>query len=150
MTKGGFYYYFKSKAELLQAMLAQWRRDATLDVIERLETHESPEERLKQLIDLPATSSDERQSLELSIRLWAKHDSRAAAAVDEVDQHRLAYVASLLRITGVAENRVDATAYLIYAFVLAEHLISAKSAKRSVSSQTLRTLVGEFVQGRKA
>lgn len=150
VTKGSFYWHFRDRAQLLEAMLETWRRDATLAVIERIETQGSAAERLKGLIELPTISSHRGQSLELAVRLWARRDPQAQSTIDEIDHQRLTYVASLLRANGVAEAKVEASAYLICAFVLAEHLISAKSARRSVSPEALRTLVGEFVRVRQA
>ncbi len=148
VTKGSFYWHFHDRADLLAAMLEMWRRNATLAVIERLEMHGSPAERLRRLLDLPLSGNAalRGQSLELAIRLWSRRDQTAAAAIEEIDQQRLAYTMSLLRANGVSEAKAGSAAYLIYAFVLAEALIPAKAAARVASREKLRDALDELVR----
>lgn len=149
VTKGSFYWHFEDRAHLLRSMLEQWRRKATLAVIARLEADGTPAQRLRHLIDLPmygGSSTQRGQSLELAIRLWSKHDPQAAAAIEEIDQHRLAYVTSQLRATGLTEAKAGARAYLIYAFILAETLIPPKASAQVVNAVSLRRLADDLVK----
>jgi AcrR family transcriptional regulator len=133
VTKGSFYWHFADRPALLGAMLTTWRRRATLAVIERLEkTGDAPKDRLHRLIQLPFASSKsvEGASLELAIRLWAKRDPQAAAAVEEVDQHRLTYLGSLLRAAGLDDLEAQVRAYLIYSYILAEAIITQPDKDR--------------------
>lgn len=150
VTKGSFYWHFEDRAHLLRSMLESWRRSATLAVIARLDSEESPVERLGRLIELPVRGKGAQhgQSLELAMRLWAKHDANAAAAIEEIDQHRLAYVGAQLRAIGYPETKAGARAYLIYGFILAEALISSKAASHVVNAQSLRRLVDELIEGK--
>jgi AcrR family transcriptional regulator len=123
VTKGSFYWHFKDRNELLEGLLADWRRRAVAGVHQRVvRTHDTPLERLRRLIHFPVSSAASRQggSVELAIRLWGKRDRKAAAAVEEVDEHRISYIASLLSAPGVTEERARAQAFLIYAYMLAE------------------------------
>src|SRR5215469_12958019 len=50
ITKGSFYWHFKDRRALLDAMLNEWRRRATFAIIDRLESsHEPPVQRLQRL-----------------------------------------------------------------------------------------------------
>ncbi|GFE84640.1 hypothetical protein GCM10011487_66400 [Steroidobacter agaridevorans] len=148
VTKGSFYWHFEDRAHLLRSMLDQWRRKATLAVIERVESSGSPAQRLRELLELPVRASGTKrgQNLELAIRLWANHDPGAAAAIEEIDQHRLSYVASQLRASGVPDARVGARAFLLYAFVLAESFISPAAASPVVTSAALKRLGNELIE----
>jgi len=148
VTKGSFYWHFEDRAHLLRSMLEQWRRQATLAVIERVESSGTPTQRLRELMDLPVRASGAKRgkNLELAIRLWANHDADAAAAIEEIDQHRLVYVAAQLRASAVPEARVGARAFLLYAFVLAESFVSPGAATHVVSNSALKRLGDELIE----
>lgn len=118
VTKGSFYWHFENRDALLTAMLADWRRQATLGVIERIEAQDgSAKDRLRLLMQVPfQIKSDGGGQIELSIRLWARRDPRARSALQEVDELRLRYIAGLLRQIGLPADRADARAIFAYAF----------------------------------
>jgi AcrR family transcriptional regulator len=128
ITKGSFYWHFKDRADLLTEMLGYWRRHATLRIIDRLERSDmSPLEKLRQLMSLPVQGkrSSEGASVELAIRLWARSDAAAALAVAEVDQQRLLHMRNLIQAAGVRDRaEAEARAFLIYAYMLAEALVT--------------------------
>jgi AcrR family transcriptional regulator len=118
VTKGSFYWHFENRDALLAAMLADWRRRATLAVIERIEAQDdTAESRLRRLMQVPfQIKSEGGGQVELSIRLWARRDPRARSALHEVDELRLRYIAGLLRQIGLAEDKAEARAIFAYAF----------------------------------
>jgi AcrR family transcriptional regulator len=120
VTKGSFYWHFKDRDALLEAILNSWRRQATLRIIARLDqTEQTPAGRLRHLINLPfqGPRSERGASVELSLRLWGRRDPRAAAALAEVDQLRLSYIESLLRDCGFDAASAKARAVLAYSFI---------------------------------
>jgi AcrR family transcriptional regulator len=120
VTKGSFYWHFKDRDALFEAILEDWRRGATLRIIARLDqTTQTPEGRLRQLINLPfqGARSERGADVELSLRLWSRRDARARAALAEVDQLRLGYIAGLLQDCGFAPATAQARAVLVYAFI---------------------------------
>lgn len=119
VTKGSFYWHFKDRDALHERMLEHWRRHATLQLIERLDRNEaSPAGRLKRLLRLPIQGrSASAAEVELAIRLWARRDDRARAALAEVDQLRLRYIESLLMLCGVPAEEADARAVLAYSYI---------------------------------
>jgi AcrR family transcriptional regulator len=135
VTKGSFYWHFKDRPALLDAMLETWRQNATLAVIERLEkSKETPASRIRFLLELPFYSprAPKGAMLELSVRIWSKMDKRAARAVEEVDRQRLTYLAGLLRAHGLSEALSHQRAYLIYAYVMGEATITIDRDKHNV------------------
>ena len=121
ITRGSFYYHFKSREDLLQSLLANWRARATENIIQQLaNTHYSPLEKLQHLLGLPfrGRAAKEAAAFEIGIRGWARRDAMARQAMDEVDQHRLHYIESLLIQTGYNEQQAKDTASLIYAYQL--------------------------------
>jgi len=50
VTKGSFYHHFKNRDALLEAAMQLWRSRGTLDVIEAVNTHADPREKLAALL----------------------------------------------------------------------------------------------------
>jgi AcrR family transcriptional regulator len=120
VTKGSFYWHFRDRDALLTAMLALWRRRATLDVIERLDrTEETPMERFRTLMRLQYRGRRARQgaAVELTMRLWARRDKAARAAMQEVDALRLRYIAGLIQDCGAPAAEAEARAILAYSYM---------------------------------
>lgn len=131
VTKGSFYWHFKDRDALLESMLAHWRREATLALIERLDRGEvSPEQRMRRLLRLPLIGrhSARAAEVELAIRLWGRRDPRASAALQEVDTLRLRYIARLLAKSGTRLDEVDARAILAYSYMRVATTLVAREA----------------------
>jgi AcrR family transcriptional regulator len=120
VTKGSFYWHFKDRDALHAAMLTQWRRQATLELIERLDRGvATPEARLRRLLRLPVIGerSAFAADIELAVRLWGRRDERARAALKEVDELRLHYIAQLLENSGVSGREAQARAVIAYSYM---------------------------------
>jgi AcrR family transcriptional regulator len=135
VTKGSFYWHFDDRRALLAAMLQTWRKRATLGIIERLEsTHEPAARRLSRLLRLQfeARHAEIGAEIELSIRLWARHDPQTAQALQEIDELRLRYIAKLLGELGVAKDAVRARAVLIYCYMRASRSLADPVRDKSI------------------
>lgn len=141
ITRGSFYYHFKSRGELLEGILSNWRARATEDVIHHLShAQPSPQERLKHLLELPhhGQTAREAAAIELGIRAWARRDPQARQAIDEVDSYRLSYIASLLMQSGVDAGQAKDRAYLIYAYQLSLSLIHTDTSPVELKQRNSR------------
>jgi AcrR family transcriptional regulator len=120
VTKGSFYWHFRDRDALYEQMLSDWRRSATLSLIERLDRGETgPEARLRRLLQLPVVGrkSAHAADVELAIRLWSRRDERARLALEEVDQLRLRYITELLILYGLPRSAAEPRAVLAYAYM---------------------------------
>ncbi len=120
VTKGSFYWHFKDRDALLEAVLDGWRREATLRIISRLDqAAQSARERLRYLLQLPfhGARAERGAEIELSLRLWSRRDERARATLAEVDELRLRYISGLLADCGFSAEDAKARAVLAYAFI---------------------------------
>lgn len=120
VTKGSFYWHFKDRDALFERMLADWRKRATLRLIERLDRgNPLPADRLRRLLRLPITGerSARAADVELAVRLWGRRDPRARAALEEVDGLRLRYIAGLIEQHGAAPDEANARAVIAYAYM---------------------------------
>ena len=100
-TRGSFYGHFKTRVELLDAMLATFEQ---LRVATTESTHRLQRERgaftLSGLVEVLATRSRGElvfhANLELAVRLWARSDPRPRATLQRLDQFRLANACQMI------------------------------------------------------
>lgn len=143
ITRGSFYYHFKSRNELLQGILTDWRVRATESVIKHLsDTRTTPFQRLQRLLELPfhGTRAKDAASIEIGIRAWARRDRQARQAIDEVDNHRLRYIEGLLEQIGVEALEAIDRAQLIYAYQLSLSLVNQDLSQEMLIEQNVRII----------
>ncbi|WNG43621.1 helix-turn-helix transcriptional regulator [Archangium minus] len=100
VTKGGFYWHFKDRAELLQAALARWEQLATTQVITQLDALPDPRERLLRLLAL-TFEPDPHGKIEVAIVAGAAADPRIQPVLARVSQRRMGYLVTLYRALGL-------------------------------------------------
>lgn len=146
ITRGSFYYHFKSRSELLEGILSGWRTRATEDVILHLSDAKStPRHQLQRLMELPlhGQTAKEAAAIELAIRAWARRDEHARQAIDEVDRYRLSYIKGLLLQAGIEAQDASDRAYLIYAYQISLSLLnnSEPASERQARNNRLSELL---------
>jgi len=131
VTKGGFYWHFKDRADLLSVMLTRWR-DGRAEVIARHakpDPDEDAEAVLRRLLARYLRHPNPRgAAIEMAVRDWARHDAEAAAAVAAVDRVRLCHVVPLFEaLSDTPKPLADdaqARARLFYAYVFGQNLLA--------------------------
>lgn len=126
VTKGGFYWHFRDRPELLSALLADWRdgRIRTIDQQTSRLGGEPVATALRRLLDLYLGRGNPRgTAIELAVRDWARRQTEAADAVAAVDRHRLECVSRLFAQMNFAPEQAFARAYLFYAFIFGQSLL---------------------------
>lgn len=140
VTKGSFYWHFKDRDELLEAMLDHWRRQNTVSIVEYVGSREDPLIRLERLARIPFNLQD-ADPFGLPLRLWARHDTRASKALAEVDELRVRMKAQIFVAYGFSPEIAQAKAILLYSYMrIAPTLIE-------LSDQSLRALCEELLLG---
>lgn len=117
VTRGSFYWHFKSRADLLEAMLDFWRRELTEDLISRASSYATASERLRSV----AADAIEHRSfgldvhrVEEALRFWAATDEAAALKMREVDSARIDYIVRELIALGQPRQQALRRARLLY------------------------------------
>jgi AcrR family transcriptional regulator len=112
VSRGSFYWHFKNRNELLEAILKEWETSNTLNVIKIIESAEvKPEDKLLSLFEIAAQDDDK---LEKAVRIWAMHDVNAAAVLSRVDRRRLEYLQSLFLLLNFQRKDAEICARIIY------------------------------------
>jgi AcrR family transcriptional regulator len=145
VTKGGFYWHFGDRDELLDAMLDSWERLVIDDVIDRVERHGGDARaKLRRLFALAAARRDVVQ-LELAVRDWARRDRAAARRLRRVDNRRVDYLRSQFREFSDDADDVEVRCLLVMSLFIGTHFIAADHdgrRRRDVLRLTLARLLG--------
>jgi AcrR family transcriptional regulator len=144
VSRGSFYWHFKSRAELLDAILANWRENQTHRIVDRLrqDSKLTPLERLSRLRMLPprTRSSVEAAALELAIRAWARRDKLARKIVEQVDAERIEFTAALLVDVGMPAAEAEQWARIGYAYTIGESLLRERMTDQQILECRTRLL----------
>ncbi len=127
VTKGSFYWHFKDRDALLEALLEAWRSRATTAIIDAVEA-KGGDARAK-LANLFTIVSVIEGQLDRAIRSWAAQDRAAASALKEVDRQRLDYL--LILFMGVGFNAAEALgrARLVYHALIGQFMMGEAVAR---------------------
>jgi len=143
VTKGGFYWQFGGRGELLDAMLDEWERASTDEVIEGIEGGGGDARtRLRRLFAL-ASGSRRLGRIDLAVRHWARRERTVAERLRRVDNRRMAYMRSLFGAFCPDEDDVEARCMLAMALFVGNAFIAADHGARTraeVLELTLRRL----------
>ncbi|TDL78085.1 TetR/AcrR family transcriptional regulator [Palleronia sediminis] len=89
LTRSGFYWYFKDRDALLEAMIAHWEERNTGNLVARCEAFaESIGEAVFNLFDLWLDDDLFDSRLDLAIRNWARNDPALQTRLDRADRRR--------------------------------------------------------------
>lgn len=119
VTKGSFYWHFKDRQALLDAVLEHWRQGRIRDIEKTTAVVPGQErDQLHYAIEVYGASRNRKgMAIELAVRDWARHDPRAAAVVESVDLYRLECTRKLFVATGMSNAEAKSRSLLLYACV---------------------------------
>lgn len=130
VTKGSFYWHFRDRPALLDAMLDAWQAQATGDIIDRVEAlGGDASARLAALLSI-VFRSDGR--LEMAVRDWASRDAAAREAQAIVDQRRLAYVEKLFLEHGFDAREAGARARFAYQALIGQFSLGSQGGDEGI------------------
>lgn len=129
VTKGSFYWHFKDRADLLDALRARWTEQLVIGRVEA--AGGAPEEKIRNLLNIVVRSTRQRRggSLELAMRSWARRDVETARVVEAADQARIDYTARLFRELGFTPDEAEARAFLLYAYIFCQGVFTFADEK---------------------
>ena len=140
VSKGSFYWHFKNRDALIEAMLDDWQERATHAIINIVDDiSEDPMERLVVLSNIifRPTRFD---GTEANWRIAGIKDSRVAAACKGIDATRIAYVRDLLVSIGVPLSQSKHRSHLLY-MVLIGNTTWVQTGGRKMSKKEVNEIV---------
>jgi AcrR family transcriptional regulator len=119
ITKGSFYWHFRNRGELLEALLEHWAREMTDWEFERIQAMRAGlGARLQALAEDVLEKGMGRY--DPAIRAWARTDRKVAAAVGQVDRRRVRALSGFFEEAGFSPADARTRARLFYTFLLGE------------------------------
>lgn len=108
LTRTGFYWHFKDRDALLEAMIRRWEDKNTGNLIARTQAYgESITEAMFNLFDCWLDDSLFDARLDLAIRNWARNDAALQARLDSADAKRSAAIAAMFRRYGYSDTQAE-------------------------------------------
>lgn len=131
VTKGSFYWHFRDRQDLLDAVLEHWREGRIRDIEKQTAAPAGSErERLYYLIDIYSTRRNRKgMAIELAVRDWAQRDTQAAETVRTVDVYRLACTERLFLACGLSPEAAQSRSLLLSAYVFGQSLMFYESTE---------------------
>ena len=125
VTKGSFYWHFKDRRDLFDAVLQFWKEGRISDIRKQTQAQPGGEAgALLHTIEVYASARNRKGiAIESAVRGWARRDPQAVAVVEEVDAERLACACRLFLACGLDEKEAQARSVLLYAYVFGVSLM---------------------------
>ena len=126
VTKGSFYWHFKDRRDLFDAVLQRWKDGRIKDI--QKQTRAVPGEELPRAYHVIEVYSANRNRkgmrIEFAMRDWARRDPTAAAVVEDVDANRLEFGRKGFEARGMPPLEASSRSLLLYAYVFGLSLMS--------------------------
>lgn len=133
VTTGSFYWHFKNRRELLDALLEYWEREMTDSAIDAARRFEgSPVNRIYQLMEAVTVGSLARY--DLPIWHWAQSDAKAHHVFKGVLKKRFEFAAWMFAQAGFSREQAEIRGRMMVTYMMGEStLIPGPMAKRKKS-----------------
>ena len=130
VTTGSFYWHFKNRRELLEALLDYWEREMTDKAIEAAKGYVGlPADRILYLMETVMAGNLARY--DLSIWHWARSDARANRVFKRVLKNRFNFAAWMFSEAGFPKEQAEIRGRMMVIYMMGEStLIPDSMAKR--------------------
>lgn len=135
VTKGSFYWHFKGRDDLLLAVVEAWRLTMTSETRALIvDTSGTPWERLERLLRIAISGRQDVPGgpFEMTLRDWARRDSKVANVVRQVDNDRIDFLRQLYRDAGLSDADADDFAEMHMAFVIGTRMTLATDDREEI------------------
>lgn len=127
VSRSSFYWYFKNRADLLNALLAEWEARNTNTILVQCDRPSSDiNEAVCNFFRCFVDPDLFDQRLDFAVREWARRDPSVRARIDAADEARLRALTSVFQRHGFSEYDADARARVVYFMQLGYHALELR------------------------
>ncbi|HVA16107.1 MAG TPA: helix-turn-helix domain-containing protein [Candidatus Dormibacteraeota bacterium] len=115
ISKGSFYWHFRDRDDLLDAMLEAWESGEVDWNVDEREVHRDPAGRWASVVEL--LSREAQRNLDVAIFSWAREDEKVGRRASEIEKRRAAHLRQVFREIGFTRAQAEEwseTAMLVY------------------------------------
>ena len=145
ISKTSFYWHFKDKTELVNALIDLWRHEFTEVVTGNLELLNSPpKQRLARAMEL--IDEFDLGNYDSTFRIWARTEPRVAEAVREANRQRLEFAGKAFEELGFSGESLACRAALWVCYQSTERYIFPEFSaekREALRKERLELLVAE-------
>ena len=150
LSRTSFYWFFKNREELLDALLTRWRDKNTGNLVQRAGAYaDTVAEAMLNVMDLWLDPALFDSRFELAVRSWAMQSADVLAEVHKADAERIAAEAKakmedfVARRTKTAESKIAQAESQAIADVRAAAAEAAVTAASSIMTQSVKGSVAD-------
>jgi AcrR family transcriptional regulator len=115
LSRTSFYWFFRDREAILDALVSRWREKNTGNLVRRTEAYaETIVEAMLNLFDCWLDAELFDSQFEFAVRSWALQSPALLEEVHRADQLRIEAIAAMLRRFGIGEAEADVRARAVY------------------------------------
>ena len=114
VTRGGFYWHFRSRQALLDRLLAEWEETSIIPFAQLDSAKPDLESQILQLFLFWLRSKEFDSRYDSAIRDWARKSPRVRRAVHKADRRRVAFIAEMFGAAGYPPREAEVRARVLY------------------------------------
>jgi len=143
VSRSSFYWYFKNRDDLLQALLHEWMICNTAQIVENCER---PARNISFAVCnffrcfVDPTAFD--QGLDFAVRGWARRDDALRTRVDAADKARLRAITAMFEAHSYSHTDAEARARILYYMQLGYHALEVRE-----TAETRMSRLGPYLRG---
>ena len=119
-NKSSFYWHFKSKGKFLDEIVTYWIQQETQGVIDHVEAHKTPKDKYEAFLEI-CFQHDPYLEFIFFLKRYAVKSVKHQRIIDEIDQRRLDYTASLYVGLGFTKAKAKVMASVFYKYLIGYH-----------------------------
>jgi AcrR family transcriptional regulator len=127
VSRSSFYWYFKDRKDLLQALLADWETRNTRSITAKCE--QPAADITDAVCNFFRCFIDEGlfdQGLDFAVREWSRRDKAVRKLIDAADAARIASITAMFQRFGYDAQDADARARILYFMQLGYHALEVR------------------------